>query len=184
MKSDTSADPGPLVFHDRREEFEVAFEQSATVAALSLCASSPRVETGGILVGRYVSSGRRAQVSEATGPPPGSSAGRDWFRRGNRGLAKLLAERWDSEPRTYYLGEWHFHPDRVPWPSSQDLRQMHEVAADPRYQCSNPILLVVSPIGVGQWSLQVFVFGAGDVPVGLSLADTHHDGQPLGPLQD
>lgn len=184
MKSDTSADPGPLVFCDSREEFEVAFEQSAMMAALSLCASSPRVETGGILVGRYVNSGRRVQVSEATGPPPGSSAGRDWFTRGNRGLAKLLADRWDSEPRTYYLGEWHFHPDRVPWPSSQDLRQMHEVAADPRYQCANPILLVVSPIDEGQWCPQVFVFGAGAVPVALSLADTPDEGQPLGPPQD
>lgn len=158
-----------LVFADADGLFEVAFEQVALKAALTLCASSPRSETGGILVGRYVEGGRRAQVLEATGPPPGSKAGRDWFNRGKRGLAKLLRDRWDSEPRTYYLGEWHYHTDRIPWPSSQDFGQMREVANDTRYQCSNPILLIVSPIADGKWCPQVFVFGSGDAPVALPL---------------
>jgi len=171
MKSDTSVDPGPLVFCDGREEFEVAFEQSAMTAALSLCASSPRVETGGILVGRYVNNGRRAQVIEVTGPPPGSSAGRDWFQRGNRGLATLLADRWHSEPRTYYLGEWHFHPDCVPWPSQQDFQQMHKIATNRQYRCATPVLLVISTVDEGRWDAQVFLFGTGAAPIRLRMTD-------------
>ena len=171
MKGESHLSPGLIVFTDGKAEFEVAFEQSALKSALSLCASSPRAETGGILVGRYVDGGRRAAVFEATGPPPGSSAGRDWFKRGNRGLAQLLVTRWNSEPRTYYLGEWHYHTDRIPWPSPQDLHQMREVAGDPRYQCTNPILLVVSPVEEGRWCPQLFVFGTGMSPVALLMVD-------------
>lgn len=170
MSPSVDSDPGPLEFVERTSELEVAFEQAALKVALTLCAESPRRETGGILIGRYIDGGRRAHVLEATGPPPGSAAGRDWFERGNRGLATLLKKRWDAEPRTFYLGEWHFHTDRVPWPSPQDLRQMQAVAADREYRCANPILLLISPVDEGRWSPQVFLFGSGMRPTQLVMA--------------
>ena len=173
-----------FVYADRAGRFEVAIEEQPLRKALELCAVARSVETGGILIGRYAHDGQRALIVEATGPPPGSSSGRDWFKRGRRGLKRLLARRWRATPRTYYLGEWHYHTEHVPWPSQQDLHQMRTNARDPSYRCPNPMLLIVYPVADGQWSLQWFVFGPDELPVSLFSLDGECEGNVDGTEDD
>ena len=78
------------------------------------CRCSGSVETGGILVGRYTKDESTAIVTEAPPPPQDSARGRSWFHRGVAGLRGLLAKRWATELRTYYVGEWHYTP-RASW---------------------------------------------------------------------
>lgn len=96
----------------------------------------------------------------------------------------MLRERWAAEPRTHYLGEWHFHTANVPWPSGQDMKQMRAVAQDPKYDCAQPLLVIVCPAGEGQWVIKSYVFPSGTSPEELRMvndvrseeADTEADG--------
>ncbi|MER9491565.1 Mov34/MPN/PAD-1 family protein [Mesorhizobium sp. M0320] len=100
-----------------------------------------QVETGGILIGRYLTDGHTVVLEEATEMPKDSQFGPTWFRRGQRGLEALLKDRWARG--LHYVGEWHSHPGGSPEPSSDDLAAMHRIASDPLYRCPSPIMLII-----------------------------------------
>ncbi|NJL02993.1 MAG: hypothetical protein HC910_21390 [Spirulinaceae cyanobacterium SM2_1_0] len=126
------------------------------------CTRSGSVETGGILIGHYTKDESTAIVTEALPPPRDSARGRSWFYRGVAGLRGLLAKRWESELRTYYIGEWHYHPASIVEPSGDDLAQMYAVNADPRYQCRAPIMIIVGQgLNFGERPVRAFVFPHG-----------------------
>lgn len=126
------------------------------------CNRSGAIETGGILVGHYTNGQSTAFVTEALPPPTDSARGTSWFYRGMAGLRGLLAKRWQSELRTYYIGEWHYHPAFIVEPSGDDLAQMYAINADPRYRCREPVMMVVG-IGSngGRRPVRAFVFPHG-----------------------
>ena len=97
-----------------------------------------------------------------TGPPPDSHRTRALFRRGVDGLQRLLDRLWTRD-RTYYLGEWHFHPAGTPSPSGIDEREMRAIAHDRNYSCPEPVLVVM---GVGGQA-QVWLFPENGRPVHL-----------------
>lgn len=126
------------------------------------CRRSAELETGGILVGRYTKDELTALVTEALSPPKDSARGRSWFHRGVAGLRALLAKRWESELRSYYVGEWHYHPASIVEPSGDDLTQMHGINADPRYGCREPIMVIVGQAPPGkERPVRAFVFPNG-----------------------
>ena len=126
------------------------------------CRRSGSVETGGILIGHYTKDERTALVTEALPPPSDSARGRSWFHRGVAGLRGLLAKRWESEVRTYYVGEWPYHPASIVEPSGDDLTQMHGINADPRYRCREPIMVIVGQAPRGkERPVRAFVFPQG-----------------------
>jgi len=96
-------------------------------------------------------------VTEATPPPRDSEYEPATFFRGIAGLTKLLERRWRS--RSFYVGEWHFHPFASARPSPRDLAQMRAFAADPRYRCSRPILIVLGGDPESDWTMEVRVVG-------------------------
>jgi integrative and conjugative element protein (TIGR02256 family) len=98
-------------------------------------------ETGGILIGRYDDSRRLAIVRCLTGPPRDSTMTPTTFYRGVRGIDALLARAWRRG--LYYLGEWHFHPEKRPKASWTDKLQMAEFACTSNMRCPEPILLIV-----------------------------------------
>jgi integrative and conjugative element protein (TIGR02256 family) len=98
-------------------------------------------ETGGILIGEYDGARVTAIVRSVTGPPRDSSATPTTFRRGTRGLNRLLRCAWRK--RLYYIGEWHFHPEERPRASFPDTLQMRELACSEQMQCPEPLLLIV-----------------------------------------
>lgn len=75
------------------------------------------------------------------------------------GLRRLLAKRWDSATRTYYVGECHYHPAIIVEPSGDDLTQVYSVSGDPRYQCKEPLMLIVGDASGGdERPIRAFVF--------------------------
>lgn len=126
------------------------------------CSRSGTVETGGVLVGHYSNDQATALVTEALPPPKDSARGASWFHRGVVDLRALLAERWKSQLRTYYIGEWHYHPASVVEPSGDDLAQMHAISVDPRYRCQEPVMMIVgNGAESGARPVRAFVFPQG-----------------------
>ena len=133
---------------------------------LDLCRAAERLETGGVLVG-YHSARRDCAIAKAVllGPSD-SQRGGYWFMRGVRGLHRRLIRYWWQQ-RQFYLGEWHYHPYSSAQPSSQDISQMQQFAADPRHPCPEPILLVMGGDPNGSWTAEAVIFVRGQPPVRL-----------------
>lgn len=143
--------------------------QAAVLNALDrYCRDGGSSETGGILVGRYSADLSLAIVHEATPPPPDSRRGRSWFVRGMSGLRDMLRKRWRAKERTFYIGEWHFHPVDHIEPSGDDFAQMLEISHAEEYHCREPLLLI---LGVGkregQRTFRAFVCPADGAPLEL-----------------
>lgn len=152
-----------LVFEDAAQTFRVVLRDEVVKHMFRLCDANRAQETGGILIGSYSHDYTTAEIIEATSPPADSKFGRDWFHRGTDGLEELLVARWNSQPRTHYVGEWHFHTANVPWPSPQDESQMSRTATDPRYHCREPILIIVFQDSDAQLQLKLFLLPGTDV---------------------
>jgi integrative and conjugative element protein (TIGR02256 family) len=148
---------------DRR--YGVLIEASALVALDRMCGEAGRVETGGVLVGVYSADLSLAIVREVTPPPSDSRRGRSRFERGVAGLREMLRRRWRSKRRTYYLGEWHFHPAPRVEPSREDFAQMAEIAKADEYNCSEPLLVILGAVhNNGLRMMRAFVCPKGNSP--------------------
>jgi len=123
--------------------YGMIIEKSPWETIRAECAKSSNQETGGILIGYYSNNNQTAIVCEATPPPNDSQKGRNWFWRGVTGLRSLLLDRWNENRKTYYIGEWHYHPAQVIEPSTTDLKQMIGISKSTRYYCSEPILIII-----------------------------------------
>lgn len=157
-----------LVSQDRR--FGICVPESALSAIHEYCRRAHPKETGGILIGFYNNNQRRATVTHVTGPPRDSHSDRCRFSRGIDGLAAMLLRRWQRRPRTYYLGEWHYHPAADVTPSTRDREQMREFAANPAVACREPLLLIVGSEHAG-WPMNVEVYRDTGPPIVLDPAD-------------
>jgi hypothetical protein len=122
----------------------------------SECENADSIETGGILIGFY--SGDRTTAKD-------SRMGRNWFTRGIAGLKMLLARRWKNSWKTFYIGEWHFHPDVEIVPSKDDFKQMQEISQSTNYQCAEPIMLIIGKEFRGEKPVRIFIFPRGKIPL-------------------
>lgn len=145
-----------LWFRSADRAFEVRLGRGALGQMLDLCRRAKRLETGGVLIGRYSSDHRVAHVDVATGPGSDSQAGGTWLVRGVRGLQKILDTFW-SQKRGYYVGEWHFHPGAAPSPSRRDVSQMRSIASSDQYHCPEPLLVIIGGDPDGSYSLHAEV---------------------------
>lgn len=123
--------------------YGIEIEESALQEIDRLCIAAGDIETGGVLIGKYSTDLSSAIVREATPPPPDSRRAPSWFSRGVSGLRDVLQKRWRSKERTYYVGEWHYHPVQVVIPSSDDFMQMVQIARAEVYRCREPLLVIV-----------------------------------------
>lgn len=145
--------------------FNVRLPRAVLSSMLDECRKAERVETGGILIGRYEGSHRWACVTMATGPAEDSRRGPVTFYRGIRGLQELLSRVW-SRRGGYYLGEWHYHPRHRPTPSETDTKELRGISQNRGYHCPEPVLIVVGG-GPSHWVLRVQVYPRGTEVVEL-----------------
>jgi integrative and conjugative element protein (TIGR02256 family) len=152
--------------------FGVELQDSVLGALDRYCHDAGSVETGGILIGRYSDDLALAIVREATPPPKDSTRGRSWFVRGVSGLREMLGKRWSAKERTFYIGEWHFHPANHVEPSSDDFAQMIEISEAREYDCKEPLLLILGATKHGgQRIFRAFVCLAEVEPMELRQAE-------------
>jgi hypothetical protein len=144
-------------------EFGLLLEPGPQIVMDRFCKQSGDIETGGILLGRYIDDGRTALILEATGPPPDSRTAHSWFLRGASGLHALLIARWMERTPSHYVGEWHYHPSTLVQPSVEDLAQMLRIANTESYSCKEPILVIWGmPDNAAKRPVRCFVFPRGE----------------------
>ncbi len=153
------------------DEYGVIVQDECWQSMVQECASAGEMETGGILIGYYTPDKATAVVTKAVGPPVDSERGHTWFRRGIAGLSAVLRRLWDQPRRTYYVGEWHYHPAARVEPSPDDLEQMVKISRASNYQCKEPIMLVIGNAVDGRRPIRAFVFPAGSAPREMKLAE-------------
>lgn len=154
-----------VTFSSESALYTVVISSSTIEQMVSECLKSGVNETGGILIGSYSEDNSTAMIVEATTRPADSLAGRMTFQRGIRGLRPLLHVRWKIG--LYYVGEWHFHPGGSTEPSGDDFRSMTSIAANPDYQCLEPVMIILGGDPAGSYSLSASVFPRGDAPIRL-----------------
>lgn len=146
------------IYISEDNKFKLSITSDCIETAMRYCDDSPNRETGGILIGQYQDNHSLASIKFITGPPKDSKRTRFNFERGKAGLQKLLDDNW--EIGNYYLGEWHFHPGASPNPSRQDIKQMNEIARSQRYNCPEPILLIIGG-RPSDYSVAIFISNEG-----------------------
>lgn len=147
-------------FRSPDKRFGVLISEAELAKAVRQCGKASRKETGGVLVGRYTAAHDLAVVTSASDAPRDSRSGGTWFSRGVAGLQRWLNGLWKS--KTYYLGEWHFHPFALASPSGDDLAGMKSIASAGSYHCPEPILIIVGGDPKKDWHVKVFVYVAGE----------------------
>ena len=150
-----------LFFRSEDGKFALRLGATQVEVLLEQCRSAGACETGGILAGHYTRNLSVAEVTEVSGPPADSRAGRTWFARGVRGVGEWLGKLWKK--KQYYLGEWHYHPSAAPDPSGTDIEQMRLIASSPGYRCPEPLMLIVGGDGVRGFRYRAFVSPRGRV---------------------
>lgn len=100
-------------------------------------------EFGGLLVGYYSEDFKTCSIITSVIPKKYKSS-KYFFERGKEGLKQILTGFYNSTPRLIYVGEWHTHPDGVPFPSATDLNSMNEIAECPDVSIENPILMILA----------------------------------------
>ena len=98
-------------------------------------------ETGGILFGYYSEDLTEAYITNIYYNIKDSRQSHWSFIRGKKGFRKYSNRMWQE--KKYYLGEWHTHPDSLPYMSMQDENQMIEIQKLKKMKCPEPILIIV-----------------------------------------
>lgn len=143
-------------FKSTDDRFSVEINDKLLSNIKSECIKAGNKETGGILIGKYSENNSNAIISSVTGPPKDSKQKNYTFERGVCGLEKIIDDNWDLG--YYYLGEWHFHPNRSPQPSVMDDIQMKKFAMNKLLKCPEPILIVIGGNQNKKWKISAHVY--------------------------
>jgi hypothetical protein len=163
-----------MQFVDRSGTTLIALPDPIAARMRTLATKTYPNETGGILVGRYDDPHQVAIIRYASDAPPDSVASPTTFRRGVRGLDALLKRAWRCG--LYYLGEWHFHPERFPTASSPDDIQMQAFSESPQLRCPEPILIIV---GLPEYrNVVAYRYVRSLTPLQLEPADCKQEASP------
>lgn len=150
----------PIELWTAKDQFGVRIPQAVVDQMIAYCLASHPLETGGILVGKYISYGDCADVVTASCPPHDSKRGSTWFIRGTRNLQRWLDLLWKKREQ-HYLGEWHYHPSAGSQPSRQDKEQIRKIARNMKARCPEPLLIIIGGDTCDGFTLSCFVSPAG-----------------------
>jgi ThiF family/Prokaryotic E2 family A len=128
---------------------------------------SSRVETGGLLWGRWDDAARLVVILDASGPPSDSEQRADHFLCGVQGTAEENAARLHgSYELTGFVGLWHTHPGSAPTQSGEDLMGMLGIVAGAAQNRRRAAMLIFGAGARGSARLGVHLYasvGTGDV---------------------
>lgn len=99
-------------------------------------------EFGGFLIGYYSETQTHVRITDTI--LPHKFNGTPYlFERDTIGIDDKLKQFYDEEPKKYYLGEWHTHPNNLPIPSSTDIKVINSIANHPDVSIKNPVMLII-----------------------------------------
>jgi len=101
--------------------------------------TSAKPEAGGQLFGSLSSS--EIVIEKITGPRPSDNRGRFHYEPDRRVEQREIREMHKRD--LHYVGDWHTHPEPVPFPSKRDLTSINECARQSTHGLNGFILIVV-----------------------------------------
>jgi proteasome lid subunit RPN8/RPN11 len=144
------------VVADHRQVYEVRIDETAmeTIRGYVRASANGRNpgagHTGGLLLGQFDSACRIAWVSQATGPPRGSTASSLKIELDPAEVRGFLEGcRRQSGGMRALIGFWHTHPGGSVAPSEEDRATMRERVASPEWPTTPALLLVLGIPGDG-----------------------------------
>lgn len=117
-------------------------------------------EAGGQLFAKF--DGADTAVLEATGPGPYDRRLRGRFEPHQP--SQQLEIRSHHERGLHFVGDWHTHPEPVPYPSYIDIWSMTECFSRSKHDLRNFLLIVVGT-AAGTAGLYVALVGSGVTPL-------------------
>lgn len=99
-------------------------------------------EFGGFLIGNYSQTQTHLRITDTI--LPNKFKGTPYlFERDTIGIDDKLKKIYTEDPKKYYLGEWHTHPNNLPIPSSTDIDAINSIANHPEVSIKNPLMLII-----------------------------------------
>lgn len=144
-----------LFFQDNNQIYYINLSREAYEQMLHYCNESNPYETGGILIGNYSLDQTTANILQITPPPKNSKHAKCKFHRSSSGLKQILDAAWNQGK--YYLGEWHYHPNALSFPSRTDKTQMMNLSQNKQLNCPEPILIIIGGYK-GNWNINVRLY--------------------------
>ena len=136
------------------------------------------LETGGVLIGYWVSRGRELVVTGAFGPGRNAMHAAHRFEPDSAYHQQVVSEAYESSGRLHvYVGDWHTHPTRSAALSPLDRRTLRSIARAPSARMPVPVMSVLGQAAEDEreagWHLAVWRF----VPVRERLRSAAHISQ-------
>lgn len=147
-----------MFFLDEHRRYNVNLDNKCYEQMLYYSDKANPYETGGILIGNYSLNLTTANILQITPPPKNSTYKKYSFYRSSTELKKILDAAW--EQGYYYLGEWHYHPNKLAIPSKVDIKQMIDFSENRSLRCPEPILIIIGG-NRDSWKATVSVFSDG-----------------------
>jgi integrative and conjugative element protein (TIGR02256 family) len=111
-------------------------------------------ETGGVLIGYWTEDNSEVVVTRAIGPGPKAIHRRYSFIPDAEYHEKEIARYYKESGRLHtYLGDWHTHPQSIPYPSRKDRRTLKRIATHAEARADVPLMAI---LGGPPWSLKVW----------------------------
>lgn len=107
-------------------------------------------EAGGQLFARF--KGEQIRVERVTGPRATDRRSRSGYIPDRRGEQEEI-DRMHSHG-LHFIGDWHTHPERVPTPSTSDIRSIREAVTQSTHHLNGFVLLIA---GTEAFPLGLFV---------------------------
>lgn len=99
-------------------------------------------EFGGFLIGFY-SNDKKLLTLTDTILPNKYKATPSLFERDTKGVKQYFKEFYKENPKKFYVGEWHTHPNNRAIPSPIDIETIHSIKNDKGVAILNPVLLII-----------------------------------------
>ncbi len=114
-------------------------------------------EYGGFLIGFYSEDFKILHITETILPSEYRNS-KYSFERSAKGIKGELKRLYSLNPKQYYVGEWHTHPDNSTQFSMTDLNAMIEITEYKTVGISNPTLMILSINKSGLNDFEFYVY--------------------------
>lgn len=122
--------------------------QPQIIAYLQSYRQRPGTSETGAALGGYFRSDGTLVISHVMPPSPRNKAGPFWLKR-HRGDAQTFVNTIfaDTKGAANYVGEWHTHPEEIPYPSPLDFKMLADLLKNSRLEIPFLIGVIVGDTG-------------------------------------
>jgi len=109
-------------------------------------------EAGGVLVGRFLAQSNDVVIDLVTEPTKYDKRKRTFFSRSAKIHNEFVQIEWEKSLGTInYVGEWHTHPQKMPKPSTYDLKSWKILLGELGTELEFIFFIIVGTESIGIW---------------------------------